>query len=177
MVNLPYVFEEVKCRTARFSKTFFPDAIFLWNDVITTFEDFPTFENVKKYLISLLRPKRKSVFDTFDPNHLRKLFQLRLGLSKLRHHKKRHNFLDTPSEICTCLSGVEDTGHFLFSCPLFVIERNTLITSVKEILSSSNIEFEENKDWFLYGHPSLWDSDNKKILKATLEFIKATDHL
>ena len=31
-----------------------------------------------------------------DPSGLRYLFQLRVGLSPLRYHKKRHNFIDTP---------------------------------------------------------------------------------
>ena len=92
LIELPYVFQEVKCRTARYGKTFFPNAIFLWNDVICSFENFPTFENFKKHLMSLVRPKAKSIFNIFDPIHLRHLFQLRLGLSKLKYHKKGTTF-------------------------------------------------------------------------------------
>ena len=37
---------------------------------------------------------------------------LRVGLSHLRFHKKRHNFADTPSDKCVCRRGAEDTRLF-----------------------------------------------------------------
>ena len=40
------------------------------------------------------------MFDIHDPTGVRYLFQLRVGLSPLRYHKKRHNFIDTPSNEC-----------------------------------------------------------------------------
>ena len=54
------------------------------------------------------------IFGIHDPVGLRYLFQL--SLSPLRSHKFRHNFTDTPSEICRCNQGIEDTNHFFFSC-------------------------------------------------------------
>ena len=33
-------------------------------------------------------------------------------MSPLRNHKRRHNFADTPSEICDCDEDIEDTSHF-----------------------------------------------------------------
>ena len=71
----------------------------------------------------------KSIFGIHDPVGLRYLFQLRVGLSPLRSHKWRHNFSDTPSEICPCNQEIEDTCHFLFSFPYFATQRATLATS------------------------------------------------
>ena len=56
-----------------------------------------------------------------DPLGLWYLFQLRVGLSSLRYHKKRHNFIDTPSDKCLCNQGIEDTNHLLFLCPFFLL--------------------------------------------------------
>ena len=58
-----------------------------------------------------------------DPLGLRYLTQLRVGLSFLRCQKKCHNFIYTLSENCLCNNGIEDTSHFLFSCPFFAAQR------------------------------------------------------
>ena len=69
-----------------------------------------------------------------DPLGLWHLFQLRVGLSNLRYHKKCHNFFDNPSGKCLCNHDIEDTNHFLFSCPLFAFRRATLAINVIAIL-------------------------------------------
>ena len=51
---------------------------------------------LKKHVISLIRPQPKDVFDVFQPTLLRYLFQLRLGLSRLRHHKNLIILLTLP---------------------------------------------------------------------------------
>ena len=56
-----------------------------------------------------MRHKYKSVFNIHDPKGIKYLFQLRMNLSPLRSHKKHHNFADTPSDICACNQGIEDT--------------------------------------------------------------------
>ena len=90
VLNLPYVFQEFKTRTDRYAGSFFPNAISLWNNFITFFQNFPTFLQLKNHLISLFRPHSCPIFGIHDPISLRHLFQLRVGLSKLREHKKRH---------------------------------------------------------------------------------------
>ena len=66
----------------------------------------------------------KSIFGVHDPFGLRYLFQLRASLSPLRSHKSRHNFIDTPSDICHCKQGVEDTSYFLFFWSPYVTKLN-----------------------------------------------------
>ena len=53
---LPHVFQEYDCRTERYGNSFYPDAVNLWNRVIQNLEHFPTYSELKKYLISLIRP-------------------------------------------------------------------------------------------------------------------------
>ena len=175
-VNLPHVFQDIRCRTDRYSYSFFPDAISNWNKIITTFENMPTFGVLKYHLISLVRPNLKSIFGLHDPVNLRYLFQLRMGLSHLRYHKKRHSFADTPSDMCLCNSGVEDVSHFLLFCPFYVSHRESLVSLVHEILVRNDLTIPQNPtDLYLYGHPSLSISDNKSILLATIKFIKSTN--
>ena len=175
LANLPCAFQKIKCRIDRYLNSFFPNAISIWNNIIPNFEYLPSFERLKNHLISMIRPKLRSTFDLHDSIYLRHLFQLRLGLSHLRYHKKRHNFADTPSDICLCMRGVEDTNRFLFFCSLFITHRETLTASINEILRRNNVDFIANTELYLYGHSSLKTLDNQKILAATIEYIKSTN--
>ena len=151
----------------------FPNAISIWNNIIPNFEYLPSFERLKNHLISLIRPKFRSTFDLHDSINLRHLFQLRVGLSHLRYHKKRHNFADSPSDICLCMRGVGDTSHFLLFCPFYITHRETLSASINE--GRNNVNFIANTELYLYGHSSLNKLDNQNILAATIEYIKSTN--
>ena len=115
----------------------------------------------------------KSIFRIHDPAGVRYLFQLRVGLSPLRSHKYRHNFTDTTSDICHCNQRIEDTNHFLFSCPDYAILRANLAASVINILQKTNLNYLGNQ-LYLYGYPSIISSENRKILLSTIKYIKGT---
>jgi len=171
-------FYEIRCRSQRFMSSFFPDAISSWNNIITHFDDIPSVGVLRKHLLSLIRPQKKDIFAIHDPLGLRYLFQLRLGLSSLRYHKKCHNFVDTPSANCLCEDGIEDTDHYLFWCPFFTAQRVTLATSVIEILLKYNLNNLGNRsDLYLYGHPTINIADNRKIILSTIKYIKETRRL
>ena len=138
--RLPFlsnVFRDIKCRTDRYKSSFFPDAIAFWNEFITHFEHLPTRDGLEKHLHSFFRPVAKSIFSLYDPDGLRIPFQLKLGLRSLHSHKKHHNFADTPSDICICKQGVEDTKYFLISCPLYANHRAALVNGVNDILQKT----------------------------------------
>ena len=171
-VQIPNQFP-VKYGTDRYLHSFFPDATKNWNNIIADFQNLPTFEALKKHLISLYRPPIRPIFNIHSPQ-LRHIFQLRVGLSHLRHHKKRHKFADTLSDKCLCKKGVEDTHHFLMSCPLYTSHRVTLFSCVEPILQNHDITATNFVNILLYGHPSLNDSENKVILNSTLDYITKT---
>ena len=177
---LVHVFRNIRCKSNRYSYSFFPDAISSWNSYISLFEYFPTYSCLKKYIIACHRPEGKSVFDIHDPEGLRYLFQLRLGLSPLRSHKNSYGFADTTSDICMCMLGTEDTRHFLFSCPFYASKRAVMIRSVNVILLKNNLNYPTNfpaneLSMYLYGLPTISHNDNRSILLATIKFIKKTN--
>ena len=136
----------------------------------------PSYSILKTHLLSFFRPSKRSIFNIHDPTGIRFLFQLRLGLSPLRSHKRRHGFDNTPSEACLCNTGEEDTKHFLFKCPFYAIKRASLATKVVPILIRNNLNhMSEDEKLYLYGNDSMSDSDNKVILLATMKFIKETN--
>ena len=168
-------FREIKCKSERYRNSFFPDAIASWNIFIKHFDNVPSFDALKGHLLSFFRPESKSIFRIHDPIGLHYLFQLRVNLSPLRSHKRRHKFPDTPSDICQCNHGVEDTKHFLFSCSSYVTQRAALMNNVNEILQNNNLNNLGNQfQLYLYGHRSINHSDNRKILLSTIKFIKNT---
>mgnify|MGYP001355346680 CR=1 FL=1 len=174
----PLYIQEYRCRTGRFMSSFFPDAARSWNIIMSHFETMPTFQAVKIHLVSLFRPNGKSIFKIHDPLGLRCLFQLRLGLSQLKSHKNNHKFEDTPSSLCLCETGIEDTCHYLFRCPLYAVHRATLAAKVIDILIRNNLnQLGNTVSVYLYGHHSLSENDNKSIILATLEFLKNTKRL
>ena len=144
------VFRDIKCRTIRYSISFFPDAIASWNNFITHFEHFPTFDGLKDHLIALVRPDVKSIFGLHDPIGLRLLFQLRVSLSLLLTHKKRYNSIDTPSNICHRNQGIEGTSHFLFSCPSYANERASLLLNMNVSLRKMNLNDLQNQLHCIY---------------------------
>ena len=104
---------------------------------------------------------------------MRYLFQLRTGLSALNYHKKRHNFVDTPSDICMCNTGVEDVSHYLFKCALFAQIRAALAGRVIQILLKYNlINLSTSPNLYLYGHKLISTDDNRNILIATINYVK-----
>ena len=178
IISLPNIFREIWCRTDRYQNSFFPNAVSQWNTIISDFKDFPSFSDLKKHVISLIRPQPKDVFNVFRPNLLRYLFQLRLGLSRLRQHKKSHNFADTPSDLCICKTGVEDTRHYLLMCPFYASHREVLLTSVENIVRDKNLDQSMNSpNLFLYGDSSLSTPENQAIISATLTFIENSNRL
>ena len=178
IINLPNVFKDIKYRTDRYRNSFFPNAVSQWNNIISDFKDFPSFFELKKHLISLIRPEPKDVFNVFRPRVLRYLFQLRVGLSRLRHHKKSHNFIDTPSNLCLCKTGIEDTRHYLLACPFYATHRNVLFSTVENIIREKDLnELMNSTDLFLYGNSSLSVPENQSIISATLTFIENSNRL
>ena len=73
---------------------------------------------------SILCRHKKLFHDSFiKPERLKLLRRFRLGLSHLRDHKFKHNFLDTINPLCSCGSNSKMTSHFFFYCPIFLEKR------------------------------------------------------
>ena len=80
-------FREINCKTSRYKNSFFPNAVIIWNKMITDFQDIPSFSSIRAHILSLIRPKIKSTFGIHDHLGLRHLFQSRVHLSPLNQHK------------------------------------------------------------------------------------------
>ncbi len=114
------------------------------------------------------------MFSIHHPIGIKWIFQLRVGLSPLKSHKKRHNFQDTPDDKCVC-TNAETTPHFLLECPMFTLYRNNLFETLNPILLPKNLHNLNNSEMvklLLYGHEKLLFLENQIVLKATINFIE-----
>ena len=64
--NNSNTFQEIRCKTSRYMNSFFPDATSSWNNIISNFQEIPTFAGLKSHLLSLIRSKIKITFGIRD---------------------------------------------------------------------------------------------------------------
>ena len=126
-------------------------------------------------MIALYRPPSRSIFDIHDTEGIKWLYQLRVGLSPLNHHKNSHNFLDTPSNKCSICNTIENTQHFLLNCSIYDEVRNDLFRSLNTFLPNFiNLSDTKKTNILLYGDESLNHDANKHVLLSTLNYLKET---
>ena len=114
---------------------------------------------------------KRNILEIHDPLGLRYLFQLRLGLSCLRYHKKCHNFIATLLIKCLCNHGIEDAPYFLFSCLFSAAQASSVI----QILQKYSLNHLGNQSHlYLYGHETINFDDNRKTILSTIKYIKET---
>ena len=171
------ILNTIFCRTDRYQNSFFPDCITIWNDLGPELRGAESLSCFKNNVIKVYRPVNKSLFDIHDPNGIRWIFQLRVGLSPLKNHKKSHNFQDTPDDLCHCTLSSETSHHYLLHCPNYINHRNVLFQVISPVMFANNLRFLDDQSFLhllLYGHDKLKLCENRIILKATINFIKET---
>ena len=155
-----------------FQNSYFPAAIKEWNSLDTDIRKWDSISIFKIRILNFIRPLPNKVSNSHNPQGPKLLKRLRLGLSHLRHHKLKHNFLDIINPLCSCGSDIETTLHFLLYCPNFMECRNTLLSKISEInselITRNDLALTET---LLFGDNSFSQYDNSRILDATIAFI------
>ena len=116
-----------------FQNSYFPAAIKEWNSLDTDIRKSDSISIFKKRILSFIRPLPNKVLNSNNPQGLKLLTRLRLGVTHLRCHKFKHNFLDTINPLCSCGSDIETTLHFLLYCPNVMERRSTFLVKICEI--------------------------------------------
>ena len=100
-----------------FQNSYFPAAIKKWNRLDIDIQKSDSISIFKKLILNFIRALPNKVLNSNNPQGLKLLTRLRLGLSHLRYHKFKYNFLDTINPLCSCGSDIEITLHF----PIYVL--------------------------------------------------------
>ena len=160
--------------TDRYNRTFFPDCFSKWNAIDPELRCLD-FNKFKSRFLSEIRPAKGNTFGINDRYGLKLLTCIRVAHSDLRSHRfsKQFNCLDPK---CSC--GIEDENaeHYFLHCPHFLAPRVVLLNTISEILDCPSSALDDHSlcHLLLYGKPSLDDISNKRIICATIKFIKSS---
>ena len=104
-----------------------------WNNLDSNIRNSGSLALFKKCIVAFLRPSTNSTFHCHNPDGLKLITRLRLGLSHLRFiYKFKHSIQDTLNPTCNC-GTVERTIHYFLHCPNFSNERLTLFNKLQSI--------------------------------------------
>ena len=73
-----------------------------WNNLDPNLRISNTYGTFKNAILKLLRPSPNSVFECHNPQGIKFLTRLRLGLSHLCEHKCKQSFQDSLNPLCKC---------------------------------------------------------------------------
>ena len=157
-------------RTDAFKYSFSPSTILEWNKLERKIRQSSTLLTFRNSLLKIGRPVPKPVYNIHNPNSLKLLTRLRLGLSHLNEHKFNHNFKDCVNPLCSCSLEVESVSHFFLHCHYFTVIRKTLFHELqsvdKNILNQSDNEIAE---LLFYGSAKFKLQQNCSILRPSIK--------
>jgi len=81
--------------------------------------------------------------------------------------------------MCACNTGIEDNVHFFLHCPMFDPMRYHLLGQLSYLpkLDLGKIEPQALLYLPLYGSPTFNERDYRRILEASIAYIKGTNRL
>ena len=166
-------FQPLLCRREIFKNSFLPYTINEWNKLDPEIRRIDSYVGFRKKLLSFIKPMENKTFSIYDPLGIKLLNRLRVDFSHLNEHKFRHNFADTLNPLCLCSLETESTAHFSLSCRYYSNICITLMNELNNIDNSITIrQTNELLRIILYGDCKFKDNVNKRILIATIQFIK-----
>ena len=89
-VNIPLF----KTNHNLFKNSFFPSTIIERNNLNPNLRNADTYGTFKNAILKFIRPSPNSVFECHNPQRIKFLARLRLGLSHFREHKFKHSIQD-----------------------------------------------------------------------------------
>ena len=157
-------YELYACRTEKFQHSFFPDTIKLWNE-LNEEQKATQDKNDFKSRLNDTSGKSSELFNYGVRKYNIIHAQMRMKCSDLKAHLFALHVIDDP--VCICNTGIEDTYHFFFQCPLYYAYRLDLEHTVNAI---SPYDYKV----ILYGDDNLNLKENQNIFTAVHTFIKSS---
>ena len=154
---------------------FFPYTIKAWKNLDEETKTKPSVESFKKQLNKFIRPPGHSLFGLSDKIGIKLLTKIRVEFSDLRDHRINHNF-NCIWSICRCGLDDETHAHFFLRCPMFAVERVSLLSKISDILHTdiSVLPSEHLVHILLYGSNVYNAVTDKLILNETITSIRNT---
>ena len=132
-----------------------------------------SFTYFMKNILTFIKPKASSFFNCSSSKGLKFFTRVRLGLSHLREHRLKHSFQDSINPFCLCSFDVESTIRYFIHCPLFTIERQTLLNTISQIDNKLVYSNRSKLINLLFGDPSRDTKTNTDIFNAIVNYVLA----
>ena len=166
----------ISTRTKKFQYSFFPHCVNAWGKLSNFITGALTLSIFKSRYLQFFSVAPNSIFKIHNPDGLKFLTRLRMGLSHLKSHKYRHNFKDTPDQFCVCDNkSIESVEHYLLCCPLYCPMREQLFTDLNNEISIIPFHKTFLTRLLLYGNESFSAYTNNFILKCSINYIMNTE--
>ena len=158
-----------------FKISHFPSTIIEWNNLDPNLRNSDTYGNFKNTILKFIRSSPNSVFECHNPEGIKFLTKLCLGLSHPLKHKFKHSFQDSLKPVYKCSAEVESASHFMLYSPIYNNYRFSLLCTIRNI-DCKLLEMIDSSltQTLLYGNPSFDIITNSLILNATVDFILST---
>jgi len=156
----------IKCKSAAYQKSFFPQTIKDWNKLDKDTRNIETTESFKRQLTSKYRENSPPTWYSTGDRYFSMIHsRLRMLCSPLNDHLFSHiHVIDSPQ--CARGHDRETARHFLLECPLFYIERLIMLNDMQ------NINFDPIFSNLLYGNNKYNEETNIKGFQIIQKFVK-----
>ena len=159
-------FEAIIRRTEIYSKSVIPSSIKLWNELDIEIRNSPSLSIFKSNIKRLFKPPVVPLFYLIGDRSLSVYHaRIRNRCSNLNADLHYNHLLLNPA--CECGFQIEDSEHFFFKCPRYILERHELFVKTRPYhpLSVQKLS---------YGNDDLTNVENEAIFTAVQHFIKHT---
>ena len=152
-----------RCRTDLYSKSFFPEATRLYNELPDDVKTIPSIGNLKHFL-NQSDPIVPLYY--YGDNRSKEIWhtRLRLGMSDLNYDLFRRHLVDDPA--CSCGYISETAEHFLMHCTNHTQQRAATIGNLPGYLFFIDI--------LLKGNTNMNNEQNKAVFDIVQDFIELT---
>ena len=106
----------MKCRTAKYQKSFLPNVVNLWNNLERDLTTATSLDSFKTKLTSQIPSVPTELYEIGTRKLSIVHAQLRMHCSNLKSHLYELHVIDQPT--CICGYRKEDARHYLLFCPL-----------------------------------------------------------
>ena len=131
--------------------------------------------------MDFIQSVQQSIYSVFNPQGLKFLIPLCLGLNHLNEHRFRHNFKDCINALYSCSLKVENTlrkyeNNFLLHCQHHSTFRMGLMNNTNRIDKNfSYLSYDNKLSLLLYGDSKSDGNKNNFILSASITYILETE--
>ena len=163
----PNTYSVTRCRNDYFKNSFIPYTVREWNRLTTQIRNSTSCPQIRKSLLSFIKPTCSSLFSIHLPVGVKLLVRLRLGFTYLHEHKFRHSFHDTLNSLCSSSLEPETTLHYLLCCHNLSSACSALMNDLNLIDPTvSQLNETAFGNILLYGDSKKSKSENSKWLEV-----------